>query len=788
MKLISRFEFFESDDFYSRFDYLRMEPAKRVYAGVFIVSLAALVLEISLTRIFAVAQWFHFAFMVISMAFFGFAASGTLFAVWPGLLKRGTERLLMLFSLLFSVSAIGSFLLTNPVPFDPYQLMWDPGQLLRLVYYYALWSLPFLFAGGVVAIAMTKLSEEVNVVYFANVAGSGLGAGLAVLLLPLLPGSGILSFVALLGAASALLFARGPKLRGGLAAWALLLIPLLVLPPAVNISPYKGLNQALNFQGARIIDTGWDAQSRVDVIESPGVRVAPGLSLDYRGGVPDQLGLTIDGGSLSAVPMGSGEFLAHTPLDLPHELRAGKTLVVDAKGGLEVLAALRRGSEVEVVEPNALAAGMVEEHSSMYEGVDVRVSGVRDLPDERYDLIVLPVSGDAASASLGIYGMSEDYMFTVEGFKEYMEHLEPGGFLAVTRWLQNPPRELPRIVAIAAQAVEDPGRQIAAIRTYVTSTVLVKNGELEAGEVEAVKGFASRLGYDLVYCPGISDSEVNLRSEFPEPLYHKSVLAALSGDYSYLFDITPPTDDKPYFSNFFRWDRTGELYESMGRKWEPFFEGGFVIFFVLVQAIVLSLLFIFLPVARSRKLGKRLPGKWLLLSYFFLIGLAFMMFEMAAIQKLTLWLGQNIYSFSLVVTSMLLFVGAGSYASRRMGLGRLKWVMLAIALLFPSYPLLFSLDPGGGILLRALLAFFLLAPVGFLLGIPFPTGMRVAGRIDNSLIPWSWASNGCASVLGSVVGALVAISMGLTVVFLLAGLAYLAALAMMVLLRPPCRP
>ncbi len=755
----------------------KISMARRLYVGVFLISLSSLVLEISLTRLFSIAQWHHFAFMVISIALFGFAASGALLSVFPRLLKGDVDKTMSTLSAIFSISIVASFLITNPMPFDPYQLMWDSTQLLRLAVYYVLWSLPFLFAGSVIALAITRMSERVNTIYFSSLAGSGLGAGVALLLMSVLPESGTIFATAAMGAASLPAFARTARVRIASGVWAVLLVLVLLSPPAISISPYKSLNQLLNYEGARIVETAWNVQSRVDVVDSPGVRMAPGLSLGYRGEIPPQLGITMDGDSLSALPSGDG-FTDYLPLSLPYKLSMGRTLIINPGGGLEVLVALENGASPEVLESNPLVAEAVRRHSDLYDGVPVVIGGPRDLPGEEYDLIVLPLSGSVGSSSLGVYGMSENYIFTVEGFRKYLSHLSDDGFLAVTRWLQNPPRELLRIVAIASSAMEDPKEHIAVIRTYVTSTVLVRKEKLTDEDIKTIKEFCKERNYDLVYYPGIEQSEVNIHNKFPEPLYHKAVSAVLAGNWDYLFDVSPTTDDKPFFSNFFRWDKIGELYESMGKKWEPFFEGGFVIFFVLAQALILSAVFILLPVLSLRKIKDKVRGKWFMIAYFFSIGLGFMMFEMASIQRLTLWLGHPVYSFSLVLSSILFFSGLGSIMSKRMKAGRIKVVLVSIAVLIPFYPMLFAMNPGGDIMLRAVAAFLLLVPIGLLLGVPFPVGVRMADSINKSLIPWSWAANGCASVLGSIIGALVAISIGITAVFLLASLAYLIALVM----------
>ena len=418
-------------------------------------------------------------------------------------------------------------------------------------------------------------------------------------------------------------------------------------------------------------------------------------------------------------------------------------------------------------------------------------SFIRSARDE-YDVIELSMTDGASASSTGVYALSENYLYTVESFKEFIGRLSDKGFLSVSRWLLPPPREDVRIVSLAVSALEDlgvtdPAGHIAVIRSWGTVTLLVGRSPLKAEDVAAIRGFCREMGFDIVYVPGVEPSEVNIYNRFPEPIYYRLVYGMLHAEDrgevygGYLYEIGPATDERPFFFHFFKWDRLLETYESLGGKWQPLIEGGYLVPVTLIQALALSILFILLPL---RRLGRtEVAGRWSLLTYFFCLGLGYMFIEIATIQRFILFLGHPAYSVSAVLFSLLLTSGLGSYLSGRIQPGRRvhMLVLLIAGLLIPLYgfvsPILRSLL-GLPIMIRLLATPVIIAPLGLLLGIPFPIGVRLLEGLKRDLIPWAWAVNGCASVLGSILPTIIALSFGFSVVFLVAGVTYLASIWM----------
>jgi len=790
------------------------------YIGIFLISVATLVLEISLTRVLSVAQWYHFAFMVVSIALFGFGASGTLLSVFPRLMDRGLDQLATISSALFSVACVGSFVLANRVHFDPFRLAWDPMQVVYIIVDYAVLSIPFFLSGLCITSAMSKMAENVNKLYFSNLVGSGCGSILVILLFPHLKGSGVIAFASFLGGASALVFSLnlvGRRRTRLLLVW-MIAISLLffkaqnLLP--ISISPYKSLPTALRYPDSELLETEWNAFSRVDVIKSGFVRYAPGLSLQYYKPIPQQLGVTVDGDALNAITNYDGvksslEFTGFLPMSLPYHTHTHPhVLVLGAGGGLGVLTAMyHNASSIVAVEVNPIIVDLVRNRyrefaGDIYGQEDVRV-GVSESRSfirgsrETYDIIELSMTDNAAASSTGIYALSENYLYTTEAFEDYYAHLSEGGVLSVTRWLLPPPREDIRVVSLAVSALEnqgvgDPEDHIAIIRSWSTITLLVKKGRLTTEDGSVIREFCGERKFDIVHMPGLVPSDVNIYNKFPEPYYYRLVHEILysedrTGFYrEYLFDIAPVTDERPFFFHFFKWDRLSETYESLSGKWQPLVEGGYLVQIVFIQALFLSLVFIFLPMRRFRR-ETGIIGRGRLLAYFLCLGLGYMFIEIALIQKSILFLGHPVHAVSAVLFSLLVSSGVGSYLSGRLKLkgGRvLIPIILSVCLLAVAYPFLlrniFSALLGQPMSIRLPTLLLLIAPLGLVLGMPFPTGMRLLNDLSNELIPWAWAVNGCASVLGSILPVIVALSFGFSAVVLLASATYLVGLLMII--------
>ena len=773
------------------------------YVGLALLSAAALAFELTLTRLFSVTQWYHFAFLAVSVALLGYGASGTALSLVPRWARPPTAQRASTLAILFAASIVGAYLSLNYLPFDSYRIAWERIQVLYLVLYYLILTAPFFCAGLVTGLLLTAHATRAARLYAANLLGSAMGGLVPLLALPLV-GEDTVLVIAALGLLAALIFQTpSSKLARKLftLAGCCLLLTLACMPPALfqlRLSPYKGLSQVLLFPDARVTWRRWNAFSRVDRVASSAIRSAPGLSLSYPGKLPVEDGLFVDGDDLSPVVRDMGEaqgFTDYLPVALPYLLRAGgQALILEPRGGLDVEVALgQRAASVIAVDSNPL---LVEAGGDVYR--DPRVQVVTEegrsyarRSTEAFDIVHLALSDSYRPVTSGAYSLGERYDLTVEAFEDYMARLRPGGLLVVERWLQLPPSETLRAGATAIEAlrragVDDPAAQLVVVRDWQVGLILVKNGAFVDDELVAIREFCGSRGLDLVAMPGLVEAETNRYNVLKEPLYFRAFRELLTDPEAVYaaqtYDVRPPTDDRPFFFHFFRWGQTRALLQQLGRTWQPWGGSGYLVLIALLGlAVITSSVLILLPLVFVKREGREgrdaSPGlRGRTLAYFGLLGLGFLFVEIPLMQRFILFLGQPIYAFTTVLAAILFFSGLGSLTSARIS-GRWTLPLLVVAiLLYPLVlPLLFQALLGAPLIIRLFATGLALAPLGFLMGTPFPGGLAWLRERAPGLIPWAWAVNGCTSVLASVLAAIIALAVGFSWVLVAAALAYAGA-------------
>ncbi|MDT8319272.1 MAG: hypothetical protein RQ826_01960 [Xanthomonadales bacterium] len=796
--------------------------------AILLISAAAIAFEILLMRVLSIVQWHHFAWMVISLALLGYGASGTAIALGKRWLTPRFESTFAAAALLFSITMVLCYMLGQRVPFNALEVVWEPRQMLYLGLMYLLFMLPFFFAAACVGLAFSCRSQWVARIYLFDLLGAGSGA-LAVigLLFVLRPPAALVLLAALALVASIAAGWVSPRRRalGGLQiAWAVALALLASSDLlALRMSQFKGLSQTLQTVDASVIARRSSPLAQLVVVESGRIpfRHAPGLSFATRHLPPDQLAVFADGDSMSVINRWQGDqesiaYLGDVSSALPYELlpappARNRVLVLGAGAGSDVLQALYHGAaSVDAVELNPQMLELVRETFADFTGpvygnarVNVHLGEARGFvarSARRYDLVQLGLLDSFAASGSGVQALNENYLYTVEAIGEYLGHLRPGGLLAITRWLRIPPRDSLKLTATVIAAlrqagVEQPHQRLAVIRGWNTLTLLVKNGELDAGELEAIRQFARQRSFDTVYYPGMPAQEANRYNRLDRAWFHEGVTALLSPQAEaymrqYKFNIEPPTDERPYFFNFFRWRVLPEVLSLRERGGAGLVEWGYLVpAATLLQAALAGALLILLPLALAPKkwpsgIGGRAG------TYFFLLGLAFLFVEIVFIQKFILFLSHPLYAVAVVLAGFLVFAGLGSGASQRLaqragrrGRSPLPGVVAGIALLALAYALalpfvferLIGLPDGAKILLSLLL----IAPLAFLMGMPFPLGLARLSSRAPEFIPWAWGINGFASVISAALAILLAIEFGFTVVLLLALALYAAAAAIL---------
>jgi hypothetical protein len=569
---------------------------------------------------------------------------------------------------------------------------------------------------------------------------------------------------------------------------------------------------ALRYPSAKLLSSKWNPFSRVDVVKSSAARFAPGLSLNYQDSLPPQLGITVDGNNLNAITQYNGKkekpsFLSQLPSALPYYLKEMEdVLILEPRGGLDVLMGLYFGAvNIEGIELNPLVVDAVRDDFKKFsgyiyeqEGVHITVGEIRSYlrkTKKRYDLLQLSISNALGASSTGAYGLVEDYLFTEEAFNQYLDHLKEGGLFTITCYLLPPPRQELRVVSLLISALEkrklkEPKLRLAVIRTLTTMTIVCKQGYFDHQEIEQLKKFCHERNFDLVYYPGISPEEVNLYNQLKEPLYYQFITQLIEKESreklyrDYLFDLSSVTDDRPFFYHFFKWNKLKEVYRSVEGKWQFFIEGAYLVPVIFVQALFLSVLFILLPTLLSSKGSeiKTVSRKKAIriVSYFFWIGMGFMFVEISLIQKFILFLDHPYYAISLVISALLMATGVGSYLSKRLSITKrgktVKALLFVLCLSIIAYsfilPNLFHLLLPYSLLSRQCFTLLILFPLGILMGIPFPLGIRWLSSLSPPLIPWAWCVNGCSSVLCSIMAVMIALGGGFTLVLSLAACCY----------------
>src|SRR3990170_4685205 len=771
----------------------------KIYAAIFLFSFSSLAYEITLIRIFSISLWYHFAFMIISIAMLGIGASGTVLSLYPkiagatllplspstrgikGEAQKGGDssfpyERIGIYGLLLGAGISLSYMLSNQIPFDPVRLAWERIQIFYICLYYMILSIPFLFFGFCMASAFSMISEKSGLLYGSDLLGAGTGSIAILFLLSITPPEKAIIIIASLALLGAFIIGRR-----------LIKIASLCLI-------------ALNFSGAEHISTYNSPYSRIDTFKSPAARFAPGLSLKYLDPLPEQIGLSIDGGEINALTHAGDshalKFLTYLPSALAYEIgKKDDVLILDPKGGLEVLLARYYNSKnIYKVDSNPLVVKVIrDDFTEFSQGIYSQNtwSGMGrswlKKRDKKFDAIDIPLMGASPG---GFFGISEDYRFTVEAFKEYLGHLKDNGILSMHLFILHPPRAELRLLntmvfAMDESGIADADKNIAAIRSWGTVSILAKKSPFSFDEIESVKKFCRENRFDLIYLPGITEQETNIFVQLPSNDYFvafKNILDPGTRENfqrNYIFDISPVRDENPFFPYYLRLKNIKTIYRTMGEKWQYFIEEGYLLPVVFIQALLLSIIFIFLPAVAKRRGDTQQKGSYTSLIYFALLGLGFMFVEITMIQKMILPLENPSYAVSVVLTSVLISSGTGSLLSHRFSLLRNRSILFVISSLIIAYslviPAISDVISLHALSVKIAISFIVLIPLGFLMGIPFPLGIKSLGTGNPSIIPWAWAVNGCFSVLAPILTIMLAIVIGFKAVLWMGGIAYVLA-------------
>jgi hypothetical protein len=777
-------------------------PGERVdaltCAGVAAVSAAILMTELALTRIFSVTMYYHFAFLAISIALFGLSASGVLvYLLRQRLSLAGARDLLTSAALLH---AIGTVIALACLVRIRVGLNYSPSNLVLMLAIYMLAALPFLTGGAVIALAVTRLADRINVVYGADLLGAAAGCLALIPLLDRLGAPGVVLAAAGFALSAAVCFAP-PSRRTRVALVVAALFSLPAAAHATGAAPFD-VAETKGHEGDRVLFSGWNSFSRVAVYD----RAHGDWSLSPRfvGEPGESLFMDIDSAASTPILRGT-----RTPADaayLRYELtglayhfveRPGgfTALVIGPGGGRDLVSALIFGARhVDGVEINPIIvrevmlgrfraySGAVYADPRVTIHIDDGRSFVRRSA-AKYDVIQASLVDTWAATAAGAYTLTENSLYTTEAFGEYLDHLTEHGLLTITRWVFDGLR----LVSLAQEACAarglDAAQHLAIVRHARVATFLLKKRPFTSAETAQLRQLADRLGFTVLYAPGIATPPV---ADNPAEMQRTGTSVAdyarliLANDRSrfraaYPLDISPTTDDRPFF---FHTTRLRDQFRVAFGRSMLFGNGLSALLTLMGISALLVALFVIGPLFAGGERPAPGWGRWLL--YFGALGTGFMLLEVALLQRFVLLLGHPVYSLTVTLCSLLVGTGLGSLISRRVAAGRLKPAALrALAAVVgiavvSAAALAWLVDVAiqWPLSLRVAGATAVLIPTGMVLGVPLPAGMRLVAATRPAIIPWGWGMNGALSVIGATVAVFLAMNWGFSTVFSIAALVY----------------
>jgi hypothetical protein len=784
------------------------------WSGLLVLTASGIALELLQMRLLSFMLWHHLAYMVISMVLLGLGAGGVWLSLRAERILARAELWLTLSTGLAGVTTVAAFAVLARLHLDTFQL--SGSQVATLALHYAVLLVPYLLVGLALGILFTRGIARIGRLYFVDLLGSASGAVVFHLLIQPVGAPRALVLASAGVSLAGLLFAldtpsRRLRLLGGLlftltAAAIPWSDPLIPTRPAAT----KALALMSRQRGARIVYSRWTPISRIDVLESEEMSnpFAPG---HWPGSLVKAV--TIDGDATTwmwqhsdvrSVAPPRPQLDSQIPWDQYLERRlpyaesaaavtayhaafllkqAPEALIIGPGGGNEIYVAHQMGaSHVTGVELNPVMldlslnryaefVGHIYQHPKATAVVGEGRSTLRRSM-ELYDIIQMSGVDTWSGLSSGAYVLSENYLYTVEAFLDFLAHLKPDGLLSVGRWRMEPPRESLRLLSVAGEALRRAG--VARPEEHIVCLsltspqfmqLLVKKSRFTPEEVQLLADVVERVGSAMYAAPGLSADNPYSRlaaafAEGREQAFFET----------YPYDVTPVGDDRPFFFEYYKWSRLWHDLSSPGTGGQiganrPVALG--VLGSLLAQTLLLSGLLMLGPLWVFRRRGLRVPRWGGVLGYFSAVGLAFMFVEVSLMQRFVLFLGHPAYSIPVVLASLLAAAGVGSWLSSRLPLPRRQTLRLALsavaALLLVSLvvlPGIFTRLLGAELWMRIAVSAGLIALPGVFMGMPFPLGLSLASRSGLEIVPWAWGVNGAASVLGSILVIFAAMGLG----------------------------
>lgn len=774
-------------------------PARHL-AGVGLISGTLLMTELALTRIFSVIMYYHFAFLAISIALFGVSASGvTAYCARRSLSRWATDTILATAALAYAVCTIVAlyFLVRLRVG-----LTYSPENLRLMLLIYALAALPFFTGGFTITMAISRLTARINAVYAADLIGAAGGCLILIPLLNQLGAPGVVLAGAAFSIAAAVLFAPPAQRRVVSASGAAILA--LAFGGQVSGTAVFDVVDTKGHKGDTVLFSKWNSFSRIGVYAREHGDWS--LSPSYTGPRPDSRYMDID--SAASTPIlrldedaSNAQYLKYELTALAYHLQhpGFRALVIGPGGGRDLASALVFGAgHVDGIEINPIIANdVMRDRFRDYSGgiytnprvaiaVDDGRSYVRRTPN-RYDVIQASLVDTWAATAAGAYTLTENTLYTVDAFGDYLDHLTPDGVLTITRWVFDGLR----LVSLAQDACARRGwtaaDRLLIVRHGRVATFLLKRTPFTSAEVSRLEDEAARLQFEVIYAPGARALPAGAHDEVVDGTstadYARLITAADREQFfdEYYWDVRPTTDDRPFY--FHTTKLKNQFDVAFGRSM-LFGNGLSALLTLLGISVALVGAFVVLPLAVADRGATHARGWLAWLAYFSALGAGFMLIEVSVLQRFVLLLGHPVYSLTVTLFSLLLGTGIGAAWSRRFDermlhrtvarglllIAAIGGVVVVLAAPIVTWAIPFARP------VRMLIAVVLLVPIGVALGIPMPSGLRMLSRQSPELVPWAWGMNGAFSVLGATMAIFIAMNWGFGVTLLVASATYLVGL------------
>ncbi|HTN94696.1 MAG TPA: hypothetical protein VMJ33_08955 [Gallionella sp.] len=790
--------------------------ASRYYLGLSLVALTTLSIQIAITRLMSLVTWYHLAFFSITLCMLGMTAGAVRVYIKP----IPELNSIALECLGFGLTAAISVLVICNVPlqlfnedftFSPYFI----GATILLM-------APFYFSGAIVAQILSQPELPAGRLYGSDLFGASFGCIVVLVAMTVIDVPSLMLMLGGVAALAGVVFdphSKLIKLVGG----------VLVLAAVVNAAmPEPWLHARFSKGGrlprASIVDVSkWNSFSHVLILK-PTERMP-----FYWGKSPNAIDtgkiesswMAIDG--LAGTPMfryssnGDVAFLKYDVTNVAQFLRPfGHSAVIGVGGGRDVQSALLFGHEkVTAVEVNPIIVNAHKTRYASFAGIagNPAVNLVIDdgrsymaRSNERFALLQMSMVDTWAATGAGAFSLSENGLYTVEGWKIFLKRLDDTGILTVSRW-HNPSNlgETARLVSVAMMSlfesgVADPAAHLAMVTSGKISTLIACKSPLSEQDVATLRQVVDDYNYTMAFAPGIESSNPILRNMLSTR--NSGELVRFAGTVDLPYNILPSTDDSPFFFNMLKagsvFDgmsavrQSGSLRNTVGGVLSGNLLAEFTLIALIAISVFLALLTAIVPLLVAKRTAELKQAGFLPSALLFsMIGLGFMFVEIGMMERLSTFLGYPIYALAILLFAIILSTGIGSFVSDRLSLQTIRKVVACIIPMLIALPYMLAsiiqAMESSGLAARIAVSILFIVPFGLVMGMFFPTGLKLTRKMGFTDTAWFWALNGVFGTVASGVAVYISIHFGISTTIYCAAVCYVIAVAAMSKMSEPVR-